>query len=132
MAERLTLKLLSGELDVLRSKVHDLEQQLEHKLEVALNAAAGKLKSRLESNDVKQHGISIDTVHRQRLIEEEAYLIAERRGFQGGDPSQDWAEAESLVNYRLMHQSTAEKPVRKSSRKLAATKTRSKASSKTR
>ena len=55
------------------------------------------------NTSVPQAGI--DAEQRQRLITDEAYLIAERRGFQGGDPSQDWVEAERLVDYRLMQPS---------------------------
>ncbi|MBZ5637620.1 MAG: DUF2934 domain-containing protein [Acidobacteriia bacterium] len=39
---------------------------------------------------------------RQRLIAESAYLKAERRGFQGGDPSRDWIEAEAEIDAMLM------------------------------
>ncbi len=34
---------------------------------------------------------------RLQLIEETAYYIAEQRGFNGGDPVQDWIQAESHV-----------------------------------
>jgi hypothetical protein len=35
---------------------------------------------------------------RHRKISQAAYLRAQRRGFEGGDPMQDWLEAESEVN----------------------------------
>jgi hypothetical protein len=38
---------------------------------------------------------------RHRLIAEAAYYRAQRRGFRGGDPVQDWLEAESEVVVRL-------------------------------
>ncbi|MEN8107505.1 MAG: DUF2934 domain-containing protein [Pseudomonadota bacterium] len=104
MAERLTLKKLSGELEALRTQVLELEQQLEHKLKTALERAVIELGSGIESANLPKHGASIDTEQRQRLIEEEAYLIAEQRGFQGGDPAQDWARAEKQVNHRLMQE----------------------------
>ena len=132
MAEKLTLKLLSGELGALHNKVRDLETQLERKLETTLEAAANKLKSRLESSNLQGHGTGIDTVRRQQMIAEEAYLIAERREFQGGDSAQDWIEAEQLVNHRLMQQSTPEKPVKRTTTKPAATKPAAKTSSSTR
>ena len=81
MTEKLTLKRLSGELETLRAQVLELEQQLERKLETTLEKAAARLKSRIESTRLPEHGSSIDTEHRQRLIAEEAYLIAEQRGF---------------------------------------------------
>ena len=102
MTERLTLKSLSGELETLRAQVQELEQQLERKITTTLEKAVDRLGSRTESTSTPMHGASIDTGHHMRLIAEEAYLIAEQRGFQGGDPEQDWAMAENRVNDRLM------------------------------
>ncbi len=110
MVEKLTLKKLSGELETLRAQVQELELQLERKLETSLEKAAARLKSRIESTRIPEHGSSIDAERRQQLIAEEAYLIAERRGFQGGDAAEDWAQAEQLVNHRLMQESIAGKP----------------------
>jgi hypothetical protein len=104
MTEKLTLKKLSGELETLRTRVVELEQQLEHKLKTTLDKVVAKLGSRVEPTNLPEHGTSIDTEHRQRLIAEEAYLIAERRGFQGGDTAEDWARAEKQVNHRLMQE----------------------------
>ena len=109
MLEKLTLKKLSGELETLRTRVLELEQQLEHKLKTTLDKVVAKLGSRVESINSPEHGTSIDTEHRQRLIAEEAYLIAEQRGFQGGDAAEDWARAEKLVNHRLMQESSVGK-----------------------
>jgi hypothetical protein len=36
------------------------------------------------------------------LIEEGAYLKAERRGFQGGNPVNDWLEAEAEIDAMLI------------------------------
>jgi Zinc-ribbon containing domain/Protein of unknown function (DUF2934) len=38
---------------------------------------------------------------RRRLIAERAYAIAERRGFAGGDPRNDWLQAETEINREL-------------------------------
>jgi hypothetical protein len=38
---------------------------------------------------------------RERMIAEAAYYRAEQRGFQGGDPVQDWIEAETEVERSL-------------------------------
>ena len=102
MTEKLTLKKLSNELEQLRTQMQELEARLERQFEARLESAiaAAKSDTRTTSTPVPQAGI--DTEQRQRLITNEAYLIAERRGFQGGDPAQDWAEAEKLVDYRLM------------------------------
>jgi Protein of unknown function (DUF2934) len=32
------------------------------------------------------------------MIAEAAYYLAEQRGFSGGDPVQDWLDAESMVD----------------------------------
>jgi len=42
---------------------------------------------------------------RHRLINEEAYRRAERRGFAGGSPEGDWAEAEVEIDRRLSGES---------------------------
>ena len=128
MTERLTLKKLSGELETLRARVLELEQQLNEHRQTTLEMTVAKLGSRIESAQSAAHGASIDTEHRQRLIAEQAYLIAEQRGFQGGDPAQDWAKAEKLVNDRLMQGNTVEKsaiPTKNPAPKKARTKTAS-------
>ncbi len=116
MAEKLTLKKLSNELEHLRTQMQELLAQLEHKFETRLESAlvAAKPGTHLTSTSTPQTGI--DTEQRQRLIADEAHLIAERRGFQGGDPSQDWVEAEKLVDYRLMQSSEPERPATRSSK----------------
>jgi hypothetical protein len=140
MAERLTLKKLSDELEQLRAQLRELETQLEQRftsrLESALAAAAPANKS--TSTSVPSTGIN--AAERLRMITHEAYLIAERRGFEGGDPSQDWIEAEKLVDYRLMQQDdpgqTAsdaakprKKPVRSAKKPDTGKKSRAKLSS---
>lgn len=40
----------------------------------------------------------ITPAERNRMIAETAYYRAERRGFQGGDPVQDWLDAEAEIN----------------------------------
>lgn len=111
MTEKLTLKKLSGELEALRSQIQGLELQFERKLEITLEKAAAALKTRIESHDTLAHAAGIDAEQRQHMIAEEAYLIAERRGFEGGDPALDWAEAETTVNNRLMQAGSPEKPL---------------------
>ncbi len=46
---------------------------------------------------------AISQEERRRMIAEAAYYKAERRGFKGGDPRQDWQEAEAEVDLLLMH-----------------------------
>ncbi|MGD2119395.1 MAG: DUF2934 domain-containing protein [Chromatiales bacterium] len=45
--------------------------------------------------------LGIDERTRQDLIAKLAYQRAERRGFKGGDPKQDWLDAEVEVDCRL-------------------------------
>lgn len=44
---------------------------------------------------VKQQAVSPEA--RWRMVAEAAFFIAEKRGFQGGDPAQDWAKAEAQI-----------------------------------
>ena len=44
----------------------------------------------------------VNAEQRRYMIEEAAYYLAEQRGFQGGDPLEDWLAAESEVDHRLM------------------------------
>lgn len=43
----------------------------------------------------------IDPELRHRMIAEAAYFMAEQRGFNGGDPVQDWLEAEAGITVML-------------------------------
>jgi hypothetical protein len=127
MTEKLTMKKLAAELDLLRGQIQELELQLERKLESTLEQAAAALKTRIESRGQSEHGTSIDAERRQHMIAEEAYLIAERRGFEGGDPAQDWRDAEIAVNNHLMQEaapvgSKPGKRSRKTTAKKPATK----------
>ncbi len=107
MAEKLTMKAMAGELDLLRKRLRELEKGFEHKLENALEHAAEKLKARNESSDgptvrIQGHGSAVDVDARRRLIAEYAYMLAEQRGFSGGSPEQDWFEAEREVDQLLL------------------------------
>jgi hypothetical protein len=48
-----------------------------------------------------QKATTMSAEERRRLIAEAAYLRAEQRGFIGGDPVQDWMEAEADLDTRL-------------------------------
>lgn len=41
---------------------------------------------------------------RERCIAEAAYYLAEHRSFEGGDPEQDWYEAEESINHLFEEQ----------------------------
>ncbi len=107
MAERLTMKVLSGELEALRKRLRELEAGFERKLENAMEKATGKLKARIEISEgpdirVRGQGGAVDVDARRRLITECAYLRAERRGFMCGSPEQDWLEAEMEIDQLLL------------------------------
>jgi len=107
MAEKLTMKVLSGELETLRKRLRELETDFERKLEGVMEKAAGKLKARIEAAEKpfirgQGHGGAVDVDARRRLIAEYAYLSAEQRGFAGGSPEQDWLEAEMEVDRLLL------------------------------
>jgi hypothetical protein len=51
-------------------------------------------------NDPSAAGAGM-TPGREQMIRERAYLRAEKRGFVGGDPVQDWLEAEAEVDRLL-------------------------------
>jgi hypothetical protein len=44
-------------------------------------------------------GISAE--QREKMIAEAAYYLAEHRHFQGGDPLQDWLEAQAEIDTRI-------------------------------
>lgn len=107
MAEKLTMKLLSGELEVLRQRLRDIETDFERKLESAMEKATEKLKARIEAAEdkgigIQGHGGAVDVDTRRRLIAECAYLRAERREFACGNPEQDWLEAEMEIDRMLL------------------------------
>lgn len=96
------MKILAAELETLRTRVRELEAQLEQKLEITLEKAVSRLKSRVEAREAHAVATGVDGEERQRLIAEVAYLKAERRGFKGGDPEQDWKAAEAEIDRLLL------------------------------
>ncbi len=44
---------------------------------------------------------------RRQLVAAEAYYLAERRGFAGGDALEDWVRAEMMVDSRLNQEQVA-------------------------
>ena len=109
MAQKLTMKVLSTELETLRSRVKELELDMERRLETALQEATDRLRAHIEASaggsalGVPMAGPGVGVDERRRLIAEAAYLRAERRGFVGGTPDQDWLEAELEVDWMLLH-----------------------------
>ncbi len=62
-----------------------------------LVAASKKVRTptKTQRNTMKS---TLDDVDQREMIAREAYLRAEKRGFNGGDPVQDWLEAEAKVS----------------------------------
>ena len=70
------------------------------KAAVAKKPAAAKAKpaAKAKANGGKQ---PVTTDQRRYYIEVAAYYMAERRGFVGGNPSEDWAAAEAEIDRLL-------------------------------
>lgn len=74
----------------------------------AAAVAAATTAKATRSSATKQPGSSqmapavITSEERHRLIAEAAYLLAEKRGFQGGSPEQDWYEAAAQIDETIM------------------------------
>ena len=66
----------------------------------AVRKAAPK-KISASASKTTQKATTLSAEERRRLIAEAAYLRAEQRGFIGGDPVQDWMEAEADLDTRL-------------------------------
>jgi hypothetical protein len=73
---------------------------------------------------------TVSAGQRRRMIAEAAYFLAEKRGFEGGDPAQDWMAAERAVDARLREREaqrvlgTLDEALTGATRKLAALKRR--------
>ena len=50
---------------------------------------------------MKANEETVQPVDRHEMIAVEAYLRAEQRGFQGGDPVADWLDAETEIDSAL-------------------------------
>lgn len=59
--------------------------------------AAPRQKTKLTAKP-DTRGASVSPEERYRLIEKEAYYRAEQRGFLGGNPAQDWLDAEAYID----------------------------------
>lgn len=68
-------------------------------LPASKKAASGSAATQPERTD--QAARPITSEERHRLIAQAAYLRAEKRGFQNGDPEQDWLEAEKEIDAAL-------------------------------
>jgi len=70
----------------------------------AKSKPAAEKKPRSTTKKAKSNGNGSDK--RSVLIEQTAYFIAEQRGFEGGDPVQDWLAAERQVDEMLKENRT--------------------------
>lgn len=96
MSEKLSLKVLSEEMKTVLQRVAALEQQVETSMEATLEKARRTLEC------IRQQGSGPETAEeRRRKVAEAAYYKAQQRGFQGGDPQQDWHDAEREIESRF-------------------------------
>ena len=102
MAEKMTIEKMSVEMDILWSRIKELELGLSRKLENTLKSTTRKLKRQLSADDEGLGSMVISNKIRDELIQLTAYHKAENRGFIGGDPEQDWLEAEQEVDRLLL------------------------------
>jgi hypothetical protein len=102
MAEKMTIEKMSVEMDILWSRIKELEMGLSQKLENTLKNTTRKLKRQLSADDAGLGSMVISNKIRGDLIQLTAYHKAENRGFSGGDPEQDWLEAEQEVDRLLL------------------------------
>jgi hypothetical protein len=99
MSDKLTLEKLSRERDTLWGRIRELELTISRKLGTTLKNTTRKFRRQPEAGG---DAAVISNDRRRRLIELTAYCKAERRGFVGGDPEQDWLEAEREVDRLLL------------------------------
>ncbi len=57
-----------------------------------------KTTTRTTKRTTKKAQKRLSAEERYQMIAEAAYFIAERRGFQPGDPKEDWLEAEKEIS----------------------------------
>lgn len=73
--------------------------KMKYRLSPASRAASP---SKLSAPSGTTAGMGLTAEQRHDLIAKAAYLRAERRGFQGGSPEQDWLEAEAEIDASLL------------------------------
>ena len=64
-------------------------------------AAPSVQRSRPRSVPRSLSGLAVTEEERWQMVQTAAYFRAEQRGFEGGNPDQDWFEAESDVDRML-------------------------------
>ena len=62
---------------------------------------SAKTASKASARDTEAKGDSVTAAQRQHMIAEAAYFRAQQRGFQYGDPQQDWLAAEAGIDQML-------------------------------
>jgi len=64
-------------------------------------APASATRTRAASPRRWRKAAAVTAEQREQMIAEAAYYIAEHRNFQGGDPGQDWLQAEADIDRSL-------------------------------
>jgi len=98
--------------DKAKGKVSSKTNKVKANQKKATEAKTSPKKTNSKKSTTKKESSKNTTVisveQRHAMIEQTAYLIAEKRGFYGGDPAQDWLTAESEIDATMtkgLHQS---------------------------
>jgi hypothetical protein len=83
---------------VAQTKVKDVTQS-------KARATASATRTRAAAPRRWRKPATVTAEQREQMIAEAAYYIAEQRNFQGGDPGQDWLQAEADID-RSLHGAT--------------------------
>ncbi|MBI1425139.1 MAG: DUF2934 domain-containing protein [Gammaproteobacteria bacterium] len=79
-----------------------LEQSKAQKAKKDIKNTSGNSPSRAGKSGKKaETPIVYTSAQRLQMISEAAYFIAEKRGFAGGNPAEDWLKAENEIDKRL-------------------------------
>ncbi len=62
---------------------------------------SGRENTKSKSTETRRVRIDVPADVRQKMVADAAYYIAERRGFQVGDPVADWVAAEAEIDELL-------------------------------
>ena len=107
MNEKLSVKKMYIELESMRNRIRGLEQKLEAALMQTISKLKGVSRSTQTGTGHQLDELVISVIsneYRKELIAKTAYFLAEKRDFSGGEPEQDWLEAEAEVDRYLMGQ----------------------------
>ena len=87
----------------MQSEVIRLQEEVKMKTKITETTRSTRLRhGNARQTAAPERGVAVTPEERLRMIAESAYFRAERRGFHGGQPDQDWLEAESEIDQMLI------------------------------